>query len=310
MKARILFDRSKLLEISVVVAALAAFVGFAWGQGGANRPLFLVGYISASVAIGLIIYFTHTSYDQPLRRRIVLFLLGTSLFGAAALREPVYALFQIEGLFFDLLAGVWAAAVVHYLIAKVIGPLVFGRVWCGWACWTAMVLDQLPYKRSPGRRPGRWGWLRYAHFGLSMALVLMLWFGFAYRPGLFGVAAIVWFMAGNALYYGVGIALAIILKDNRAFCKYICPVSVPLKLSSRFALLKIKGDPQRCCSREVCAKICPMDIQITDYLKRGERVLSTECILCQACISVCPEQALTLSLGFDRGGKELLRERP
>ena len=51
-----------------------------------------------------------------------------------------------------------------------------------------------------------------------------------------------------------------------------------------------------------------MDIRIADYLQRGERVLSTECILCQACISVCPEQALELSFGLDLGGKECLRE--
>jgi len=38
-------------------------------------------------------------------------------------------------------------------------------------------------------------------------------------------------------------------------------------------------------------------------------VLSTECILCQACIAVCPEQTLGLAFGVDRGGKEVLRAR-
>jgi polyferredoxin len=200
------------------------------------------------------------------------------------------------------------AAVIHYLIAKLIGPLLFGRVWCGWACWTALLLDQLPYKRSPGRLPGRWGALRYAHFGVSLGLVALLWYGLGYRPGAGGPTALIWFLAGNALYFLAGVALAFALKDNRAFCKYLCPVAVPLKLSSRFALLKVRGKPQQCCERRVCEKVCPMDIRIADYLQRGERVLSTECILCQACISVCPEQALELSFGFDLGGKERLRE--
>jgi ferredoxin len=92
-------------------------------------------------------------------------------------------------------------------------------------------------------------------------------------------------------------------------CKYVCPVSVPLKLGTRFSLLKVQGDPEKCCERQVCEKVCPMDIQITEYIKRGERVLSTECILCQACIDVCPEQALALSFGLDRGGKEFLGGR-
>jgi ferredoxin-type protein NapH len=49
-----------------------------------------------------------------------------------------------------------------------------------------------------------------------------------------------------------------------------------------------------------------MNIRILDYVNQGERVLSTECILCQECINTCPENALKLSLGFDVGSKELL----
>ena len=41
----------------------------------------------------------------------------------------------------------------------------------------------------------------------------------------------------------------------------------------------------------------------------GERVLSTECSLCQTCITVCAKDSLKLSFGFDLGGKDLLRER-
>jgi polyferredoxin len=275
---------------------------------GTLQPLVILGYISASVGIGLGLYVTLPKQQRLLGRRLVLFLLGTSLFGVAALRDSAHMLFQIEGFFFDLLAGVFWAAVVHYLIAKIVGPLVFGRIWCGWACWTAMILDLLPYKYSPGHIRG-WGWVRYAHFVLSLSLVLVLWFGSAYHPGNGKIIAIYWFVIGNALYYLIGITLAFILKDNRAFCKYVCPITVPLKLMSRFALLKVKGDPEKCNERQECVKVCPMDIRITDYIKRGERVLSTECILCQACINVCPDDALRLSFGLDRGGNEQLRER-
>ena len=55
--------------------------------------------------------------------------------------------------------------------------------------------------------------------------------------------------------------------------------------------------------------MCPMDIRIVDYIKHGERVLSTECSLCQTCITVCAQDTLKLSFGFDLGGKEWLRER-
>jgi ferredoxin-type protein NapH len=308
MRSGMIVDRSKRIELIVIGLALIGLALVACWAAGSAAPWFYYTYIVVSVAIGLALYFRLKKLDQPLRRRLVLFLIGSSLFGAAAFRDPIHALFQIEGLFFDLLAGVLLAAVIHYLIAKLIGPLLFGRVWCGWACWTALLLDQLPYKRSPGRRPAGWGALRYVHFGASLGLVAILWYGFGYRPGAGSSTALAWFLIGNALYYLLGVVLAFVLKDNRAFCKYACPVAVPLKLSSRFAALKVKGDSQACCERRVCEKVCPMDIRIADYLQRGERVLSTECILCQACISVCPEQALELSFGLDLGGIERLRE--
>lgn len=308
MRIRLTIDRSKWLELAGIAVSLTglAMVGGLWSRGA---PVWVYyTYIFVSVAIGLALYFTLRDVDQPLRRRLVLALLGTSLFGAAAFRDSTHALFQIEGFFFDLLTGVFWAAVIHYLIAKIVGPFLFGRVWCGWACWTAMVLDQLPYKRSHGRLPGKWSRLRAAHFCASLALVAALWFGFQYRPGQ-GVPALAWFLAGNVLYLMMGIGLAFALKDNRAFCKYACPITVPLKLGARFALLKVKGDGAKCCERRVCEKVCPMDIRIADYVARGERVLSSECILCQACISVCPEQALSLSFGLDRGRIDLLHER-
>ncbi len=39
---------------------------------------------------------------------------------------------QIEGLFFGLLTGVMVGAVIHYLLGKLLIPLFFGRLWCGW----------------------------------------------------------------------------------------------------------------------------------------------------------------------------------
>lgn len=50
---------------------------------------------------------------------------------------------QIEGFWYYLFLGVFEAATIHYVVAKIFGPLLFGRGWCGYACWTAMVLDLL-----------------------------------------------------------------------------------------------------------------------------------------------------------------------
>jgi ferredoxin-type protein NapH len=212
----------------------------------------------------------------------------------------------MEGVWWSILNGTYYAAIWHYFVAKIVGPLLFGRLWCGWACWSVMVFDLLPYKRPSGRQPRRWEWLRYGHVLLSIALVLILWQA-GVRIGTTSTAAISWFLVGNGLYYAAGIGLAAALKDNRAFCKYLCPVAVPLKLTSRFSLLKIGTDAAACNDCGACERICPMDVRITDYVHQQERVLSTECTLCQTCVTVCAKDALKLSYGLDVGGREALR---
>ena len=300
-------DKSKLVVPGVVMLAFWTLAFFMWRSSGHWMALFFFGYIGASAGLGLGLYAALPRRKKPLGRRLALFMIGAFLFVFAGLYGAENI--QIEGFFFGLLGGVIQASVVHYLIAKIFGPLLFGRLWCGWACWTVMVLDLLPFTRPNGRLPGRWGWIRYLHFSLSLGLVLLLALVLGYRDGALGRAAVIWFLAGNALYYAAGVVLAYALKDNRAFCKYLCPITVPLKLASRFSLLKVGGQAERCNECMACVKTCPMDIRIPEYIKNGQRVLSTECSLCQTCITVCAPEALKLTFGLDLGGKDLLRER-
>lgn len=303
-------NRSEFKSLVVPIIVMLAFWGVAilgWSQSGSLRPLLMFGYIGAAIGLGLGLYGVLPKKQKPFGRRLTLFLVGAFLIGFAIFIGQENT--QIEGLFFGLLTGVVQMAVIHYMIAKIFGPVLFGRLWCGWACWTVMILDLLPFKRPSGRLPGKWGWLRYLHFGSSLALVLVLLFVFGFRDGASGAIAVTWFIIGNALYYVIGIVLAFALKDNRAFCKYLCPVSVPLKITTRVSLLKIGATGKACNDCGACVKMCPMDVRIPEYIKNGERVLSTECSLCQTCITVCAKDSLKLSFGFDLGGKDLLRQR-
>ncbi len=300
------FNLKKMTVPAIVMFTFLALGVAMWRSSGEITALFFFGYIGVSVGVGLGLYSALPKQKKSFGRKLSLLLVGTFLvgFGAILGQENM----QIEGLFFGLLGGVIQAAVVHYLIAKIFGPLLFGRLWCGWACWTVMVLDLLPFQRPSGRLPGRWGWFRYVHFFVSLGLVGAAWTFLGFREGAVGQAALAWYFAGNLFYYLVGILLAFALKDNRAFCKYVCPVAVPLKLTTRFSLLKIGGDAGACNDCKACIRMCPMDIRVPDYIKNDQRVLSTECSLCQTCITVCAQDALKLSFGADLGGKDLLRE--
>jgi polyferredoxin len=217
---------------------------------------------------------------------------------------------QLEGFFFYLLTGVFAGSAIHYIVAKVVGPVLFGRGFCGWACWTAMVLDFLPHKLNlNGRHAARWEKLRYLHFFISLCFVLILWFLFRYRPALIENSGLLWLVGGNAFYFASAILLAFALRDNRAFCKYLCPIAAILKTTSRFALLKIEGDREKCTQCGTCVKACPMNINIMEYIDNGQRVLSTECIFCLTCTTVCPAEVLSGTVKMDIGGKEILERR-
>lgn len=161
--------------------------------------------------------------------------------------------------------------------------------------------------------------MRYAHFGLSAAAVAALYYGWGYTlvqrdpeglaAGMGTAASLGWFAAGNAAYYALGIAMAAAMKDNRAFCKYLCPVAVFLKIGARGAAVKIRGDREKCTDCGKCAESCPMGIDVAAYAREGTRVASTECILCMQCVAECPAGALGATAGLDWGGRERLRKR-
>jgi len=238
-------------------------------------------------------------------RRLSLLLVGTSLFVGVGVfgRQS----FQVEGFWFYLLNGVFGGVVVHYLVAKIIGPMLMGRAWCGWGCWTWMVLDYLPYHRGPHRARSSWSRMRLLHLALSAGLVLLLWFGFGYRHGTEwkSTDGLWWFLIGNAFYYLLAVVLALALRDNRAFCKYACPVSVLLRTSSRLSLLKVGGGQMPCTGCGACSRSSPMDIDVAAWIDQGRRVPDPECTLCLSCVASCPQRGLSLSLGLDLGQREL-----
>jgi polyferredoxin len=146
---------------------------------------------------------------------------------------------------------------------------------------------------------------------LSAALVAALVFGLKYsiarRP--YDVAAFYWFAGGNLVYYGAAVALAFALKDNRAFCKYLCPIVAFLKPAAVPSLLKVGSDAEKCDSCGACDKVCPMDVKVAAYAEAGRRVLASECIQCLTCVSACGKGALKATVALDAGGADLLRYR-
>lgn len=263
----------------IVEAAFEVLAVSLWMATG-NIFFFLnFTYIGICIGVGM----TLSAAGKKYAREFVQFGVGLYMFVFLGLicKENM----QIEGFWYYLLSGFFGAGVLHYAVAKIFGPLLFGRGWCGYCCWTAMILDLLPYKQPQGPRK-KLGFIRYIMFALALILVLLLFhFGKATKHTLF-----VLFLIGNLVYYVLGITLAVLFKDNRAFCKYICPITVFLKPMSYFSLLRIRCDEEKCIHCGKCLKVCPMDVEVNNDSR--QRKNATECILCQKCKKECPVKAL------------------
>ena len=173
--------------------------------------LFNFSYIGGSIALGTALFVGKYKHA----RRVTQLLVGSYMLVYLGLicGENM----QIEGFWYYLFTGVFEAATIHYAVAKIFGPLLFGRGWCGYACWTAMVLDLLPYKTpQAGRRS--FGYVSYILFAASLAFV-----GALFLLDVPDMGRIMWcsFIVGNLAYYVCGVVLAFKCRDNRAFCKYI-----------------------------------------------------------------------------------------
>lgn len=270
----------KLLPLLIILTLFETVAVTLWLTKSNIFYLFNFSYIGLSISLGMYLYMRNYRHA----RRVVQLLVGSYMLVYLGLicGENM----QIEGFWYYLFTGVFEAATIHYAVAKIFGPLVFGRGWCGYACWTAMVLDFLPYK-TPERPRGRIGWIRYITFAASLIFVSAL---FLAKVGNIERIMFIAFIVGNIAYYAVGIALAFAFHDNRAFCKYICPITVFLKPMSRFALFRVKCDKSKCVSCGKCRKVCPMDVDPTDDTRNRKN--GTECILCMECVKNCPKKAL------------------
>ena len=80
-------------------------------------------YIGCSIALGLTLYIKEYKHA----RRVTQLLVGTYMliyFGIISNENM-----QIEGFWYYLFTGVFEAATIHYAVAKIFGPLIFGRGW-------------------------------------------------------------------------------------------------------------------------------------------------------------------------------------
>ena len=78
-------------------------------------------------------------------------------------------------------------------------------------------------------------------------------------------------------------------RNGRTYCNTFCPVGTILSFLSRFSLLKIRFDAEKCKSCSLCSKNCKS--ACIDY--KTHTVDASRCIVCGNCINACKHDALS-----------------
>ena len=249
--------------------------------------------IGFSISLGTFI----NIYKPTFGRRISLTLVALVLlvFLGILQRENLQIEETVVYFAYFISSGIFTRVLIHFAIAKVFGPLIFGRGYCGWGCYTAALLEWLPIKENKNIS------LKYTYIRIPVLIVsliipfLLIKNGYDYMTYHLNqpkADQFLWFLVGNTMYYIIGILLAFLFKKKRAFCKIWCPVSLVMKLPTKLSLVKMSPSGNKCIECGKCNKICPMDVNVKNYIKNGQRVLSSECILCGDCKIICPVMAI------------------
>lgn len=212
--------------------------------------------------------------------RIDITTLSLHLFGTTLRIEELYLL-----LFFSL------AVVLFFLLAT----LVFGRVWCGWACpqttlndlaeWTARRLKlNIDGYRLRGSLPAK----ILLHLFLALLALLvgsnLLWYFIEprlYLRQLFSaqlhpVAVVTLVLVAVAVYLDLVFLRRLICRD---FCPYGRFQTVLVDRGT-LTLLLPQSEAARCIECGGCVRSCPMEIDI----RQGYQI---ECINCGRCLDAC-----------------------
>ena len=207
------------------------------------------------------------------------------------------------------------SAHVTALILLLSFTLLFGRVFCGYACsfgalgdavyfLAGALLRRLGIKRFRKKPPRQ---LRFVKYGVLLLLIILSAMG--KQQFIHGVSpwnAFAQIVGGNIppdSEYLVGcILLGVILigmaSTPRFFCRFLCPMGalfsiLPPALFVRLRKPKDASEKNKACGKcRLCSNQCPADLE----LAQQDAVTSGECFSCCRCVDACYQKKPKLSM--------------
>ncbi len=88
------------------------------------------------------------------------------------------------------------------------------------------------------------------------------------------------------------ILLGLSIFISRFFCRGFCPLGAMYGVVSRFAVVRIKLDKDKCIDCGKCDNVCPAELDVRKEVGRSE------CLSCGDCVHSCPTGALKRKVGL------------
>lgn len=195
----------------------------------------------------------------------------------------------------------WTSFTIRLAFVCVV-TIIFGRIFCGWACvfgavgdWVYQVsqfIQKKTKKKLPQMDPKVIRACQKMKYVVLIGILALCFFGKSglitkYSPWtVFSMITVGNFKIG---VYPVAIFLMLVILFGMAFCErffcqFLCPMGSVFSLLPEIPFLSLKRDGRNCIPNcQLCKKQCPVHIKLQeDPMKDGE------CIKCGRCATGCP----------------------
>jgi polyferredoxin len=202
------------------------------------------------------------------------------------------------------------------LLALVIVTILFGRIFCGFACAFGTYGDFLYYissavrkkcKKKPfhifGKYENIMKCLKYVVLIAVLALCACGMSGLISENSPWTVFSRIQTMHLPASVYGVVLFVLIslgMLLEPRFFCRFLCPMGAVFSMLPVLPAMRIKRKREACipgCS--LCQRNCPAGIEIPDANAEDSAGMG-ECFACGKCMRGCPKKNIYVFCANDK----------
>lgn len=222
---------------------------------------------------------------------------SSKLFNTIPLSDP-FAILQIYLASFS----VDFQALLGAFIIFIMYGFIFGRAFCSWVCPINLITDFATFIRK------KFNFRQSKCINISKntryyILILMLFLSFILSIPAFESISYIAIVQRGIIFLNTSwifVAFIIFCIDaflgNRIVCSHVCPLGAFYAFISKFALLKIKYNFEKCTKCFKCVNICPERQVLWMVAKKSASVKSGECIRCGRCIEVCDDDAINFNI--------------